>query len=85
MGLNKKYGGVRYTSDLKNEIDNNWDPSFKAIFGPDKNKFKNRIEAIIEVRNYSSHTAEITEPEMLSFRGAMLWLEEWVQNYFEIN
>jgi len=75
---------VTSLSDLKNIIYNNWDPSFKAIFGNDKNKFKNRMEAIVEVRNYSSHTAQITESEMLSFRGAMSWIEEFVESYFII-
>lgn len=71
-------------SDLKNIILNNWDPSFKAVFNTEKNKFKNRMEAIIEVRNYSSHTADITESEMLSFRGAMSWIEELVDSYFGV-
>ena len=72
-----------YFRDLENFIVKYWGKCFKNIFDTDIDKFKARMILINYSRKGDSHAAEISEPDMQSFRGAMSWLEVKINDFFE--
>lgn len=69
-----------YFYQLSVAIDNDW-LSFKNIFSDNQSTVKSYMNIINSLRR-DCHAAEITDSEMQSFRGAMSWLENQVDNYF---
>ncbi len=73
-----------YLKGLFNLISKNWDDVFKNIFGEDVETFKAKTTILNHYRKPDAHAAPISDADFKSFRGAMEWIEEKVDNYFKM-
>lgn len=73
-----------YLKNLFDLISKNWDGVFKNIFGDNVETFKAKTTIINHYRKPDAHAATISEADFKSFRGAMEWLEDKVDNYYKM-
>ena len=71
-----------YFNDLKELMRKNWENGFKNIFSEDVEKFNSRMVLLNSIGRSDAHKKDVSDPDMQSFRGAMSWLEEKVEEYF---
>lgn len=69
-----------YLKDLFDLIRKNWEDCFKNLFEGNVEIFEAKSRLINHYRKVDSHACEIKDTEMTSFRGAMAWLEEIVED-----
>lgn len=70
-----------YFDQLRILIKKNWKDCFINIFDSDIQKFESRMTLINYSRKGDSHASIISDSDMQSFRGAMTWLEEKIDDY----
>lgn len=71
-----------YFNDLKELMRKNWDGGFRNIFSEDVEKFNSRMILLNSIGRADAHKKDVSDHDMQSFRGAMSWLEEKVDEYF---
>ncbi|HET9505830.1 MAG TPA: AAA-like domain-containing protein [Hymenobacter sp.] len=70
-----------YFSKLKNLMEASWEDCFRHIFDTDVNNFSAKMTIINSLREADAHASEVKDYDMSSFRGAMGWLEEKVEQF----
>lgn len=70
-----------YFNDLREIIRRNWVECFSSIFLEDVEKFNSRMTILNSIGRSDAHAKNVTDADMQSFRGAMEWLEERVDDY----
>ncbi|HCA57489.1 MAG TPA: hypothetical protein DEP46_05820 [Blastocatellia bacterium] len=70
-----------YLSSLFTLIQKNWDDCFANTFGGNVEIFKAKTALLNFYRKPDAHAAEISDADFQSFRGAMSWLEQHVDEY----
>lgn len=58
-----------------------WEDCFRNIFDTDATKFDARMTIINELRKADAHAAQVSDADLESFRGAVSWLEERVEDF----
>ncbi|EPS1794614.1 hypothetical protein ACSJL2_001318 [Serratia sarumanii] len=71
-----------YFNDLKELMRKNWENGFRNIFSEDVEKFSSRMTLLNSIGRSDAHKKDVSDSDMQSFRGAMSWLEEKVDDYF---
>lgn len=71
-----------YFSDLKELMRKNWEGGFRNIFSEDVEKFNSRMVLLNSIGRSDAHRKDVSDNDMQTFRGAMSWLEEKVEEYF---
>jgi hypothetical protein len=71
-----------YFYDLKELMRKNWESGFRHLFSEDVDKFNSRMVILNSIGRSDAHKKDVSEADMQSFRGAMSWLEEKVDEYF---
>lgn len=71
-----------YFNDLKELMRKNWEHGFRNIFSEDVEKFNSRMVLLNSIGRADAHKKDVCDADMQSFRGAMSWLEEKVDEYF---
>ena len=71
-----------YFNDLKELMRKNWESGFRNIFSEDVEKFSSRMVLLNSIGRSDAHKKDVSDADMQSFRGAMSWLEEKVDEYF---
>lgn len=71
-----------YFNDLKELMRKNWEEGFRNIFSEDVEKFNSRMILLNSIGRADAHKKDVCDADMQSFRGAMSWLEEKVDEYF---
>jgi hypothetical protein len=66
---------------LTSLMDAYWDDCFRNIFDTDVKNFNAKMTIINSLREADAHAGEVKEYDMASFRGAMSWLEEKVEQF----
>lgn len=59
-----------------------WEHGFKNIFSEDVEKFNSRMIILNSIGRSDAHAKNVSDNDMQLFRGAMSWLEEKVDEYF---
>lgn len=70
-----------YLKTLFELIRKNWESGFKNIFDQNVEIFNAKSTLINHYRKADAHATEINDADFTSFRGAMEWLEDKVENY----
>ncbi|HLO75925.1 MAG TPA: hypothetical protein VK196_05655 [Magnetospirillum sp.] len=71
-----------YFDDLRELMRKNWDATFRNIFSDDVEKFNSRMVLLNSVGRSDAHKKDVKDHDMQTFRGAMTWLEEKINDYF---
>ena len=71
-----------YLDDLFELMRKNWEECFKNLFGEENvEMFKARAKIVNHFRKPDAHASDIDDRDMDSFRGAMGWFEDKVNEY----
>lgn len=70
-----------YFDDLRELMRKNWEPTFRNIFSEDVEKFNSRMILLNSIGRSDAHRKDVSDPDFQSFRGAMSWLEQHVNDY----
>lgn len=70
-----------YFDDLRNFMRKDWEKGFRNIFNEDIEKFNSRMVLLNSIGRSDAHKKDVSDADMQSFRGAMSWLEEKVEDY----
>jgi len=71
-----------YFDDLRMLMHRTWEQNFKNIFSSDVEKFNSRMIILNSIGRSDAHKKDVNDADMESFRGAMSWLEQKVDDYF---
>ena len=71
-----------FLEDLRDLMRRNWETGFRNIFSEDVEKFNSRMILLNSIGRSDAHAKNVPDSDMQSFRGAMSWLEEKVDEYF---
>lgn len=71
-----------YFNDLKELMRKHWDAGFRHLFSEDVEKFSSRMVLLNSIGRSDAHRKDVSDADMQSFRGAMSWLEEKIDDYF---
>lgn len=70
-----------YFDDLRELMRKNWENGFRNIFSEDIEKFNSKMVILNSIGRSDAHKKNVEDHEMQSFRGAMTWLEEKVNEF----
>ncbi|MBN1463996.1 MAG: hypothetical protein JW922_10035 [Paludibacteraceae bacterium] len=70
-----------YLNNLFELIRKNWENSFKNIFDSDIEEFNAKSTLLNKFRKPDAHAAQIKDCDFQSFRGAMEWFEQQIEEY----
>ena len=71
-----------YLDDLRELMRRYWEAGFRNIFVEDVDKFNSRMILLNSIGRSDAHAKNVPDSDMQSFRGAISWLEEKIQEYF---
>lgn len=71
-----------YFDDLRDLMRKNWEEGFRHIFSEDVEKFNSRMILLNSIGRSDAHKKDVSDADMQSFRGAMSWLEQKIEDHF---